>query len=171
MKTRRIVRIVSIASILGAAYWVAAAQETTASSPAAHELRVHVTAGGRFVDDLTLADFAVLEDGRALPVSTLSLVRGGQFARREGEGSIPVSLERSYTLLFQIMDWDPALATAVDYLFASVLIPGDSVSLVTPFKPYHLQRDALSQRPKAELQKSMKDVLAQGHPARQRRVP
>jgi hypothetical protein len=159
MKTRWIIRIFSIVSILGAAFWAAAAQETPAPPPAARELRVHVTAGGRFVDDLTLADFAVLEDGRALPVSALSIVRGGQFARREGEGSIPVSLERSYTLLFQIMDWDPALATAVDYLFSSVLIPGDAVALVTPFQPYHLQRDALSQRPKAELQKSMKDVL------------
>jgi hypothetical protein len=159
MKTRRIVRVLAIASILGAASGTGAAQETPVPSPTARELRVHVTAGGQFVDDLTLADFSVLEDGRALPVNTLSLVRGGQFARREGEGSIPVSLERTYTLLFQIMDWDPALATAVDYLFSSVLIPGDAVSLVTPFKPYHLQRDALSQRPKAELQKSMKDVL------------
>lgn len=159
MKTRRLVRSLAIASALGAASWTAAAQETAAPAPAAREIRVHVTAGGQFVDDLTLADFAVLEDGRTLPVSALSTVRGGQFARREGEGSIPVSLERTYTLLFQIMDWDPALATAVDYLFSSVLIPGDAVTLVTPFQPYHLQRDALSRRPKAELQKSMKDVL------------
>ena len=159
MKTRRILGALTVVGIFGTLGFAAAAQETPASSPAARELRVHVTAGGRFVDDLKLADFAVIEDGRTLPVRALSIVRGGQFARREGEGSIPVSLERTYTLLFQIMDWDPALATAVDYLFSSVLIPGDAVSLVTPFKPYHLQRDALSQRPRAELQKSMKDLL------------
>lgn len=135
----------------------AAAQD--AAPARAQEVRVHVTSGGRSVTDLKMADFTVLEDGRALPVGALTSVQDGRVVFREGEGALPVSLDRSYTLLFQIMDWDPVLSEAVDHLFASVLQPGDAVSLVTPFQSYHLQRDALAGRPKAELQKSMTDVL------------
>lgn len=159
MTIKRFSGILAIGLILGAPFVVASSQEAAPSPPQGMEIRVHVTAGGQFVGDLKLADFGVLEDGRTRPVSSLTLVRGGQVAYREGEGSIPVHLNRTYTLLFQIMDWDPNIATAIDHLFATVLLPGDAVSLVTPFRPYHLQPDALSQRTKAELQKSMKDVL------------
>lgn len=57
------------------------------------------------------------------------------------------------------MDWDPSLVEAVEYLFGSVLKAGDSMTLVTPVKPYHLQKDALASKSRAELTKGMKDVL------------
>jgi hypothetical protein len=159
MKLKRFSWILAIGLILGAPFVVASSQEPAPAPPQGLEIRVHVMAGGQFVDDLKLADFGLFEDGRARPISSLTLVRGGQVAYREGEGSIPVHLNRSYTLLFQIVDWDPGFSEAVEYLFTSVLLPGDAVSLITPFRPYHLQRDALSQRTKAELEKSLKDVL------------
>jgi hypothetical protein len=142
--------MLTIVLILGAPAVVA--QE--AAPARAQEVRVHVTSGGRAVTDLKMADFTVLEDGRALSVGALTSVQGGRVVFREGEGALPVSLDRSYTLLFQIMDWDPVLSEAVDHLFAAVLQPGDAVSLVTPFQAYHLQRDALAGRPKAELRTS-----------------
>ena len=58
-----------------------------------------------------------------------------------------------------MVDWDPTMAGAIDHLFGSVLKPGDSLTMITPFKPYHLHKDALAQRSKAEIAKSMKDVL------------
>jgi len=159
MKNNGIFGILAIGLILGAPFASASSQEPAPVPPQVMEIRVHVVAGGQFVGDLKLADFGVLEDGRTRPVSSLTLVRGGQVAYREGEGSIPVHLNRSYTLLFQIVDWDPNLSVAIEHLFASVLLPGDAVSLITPFRPYHLEKDALSQRSKAELEKSLKDVL------------
>lgn len=154
MRTR-IPGILTIVMILGGL--AAAAQD--AAPVREREVRVRVTSGGRPVTDLKMSDFTVQEDGRSLPIGALTSVQGGRVVFREGEGALPVSLDRTYTLLFQIMDWDPVLSEAVDHLFAAVLQPGDAVSLVTPFQSYHLQRDALAGRPKAELQKSMTDVL------------
>jgi len=143
----------------GSSFPAVASQEVKRPLPSAVEVRVHVSSQGRFVDDLTLNDFSVLEDGKAQPLGSLALVKDGRVTRQEGPEIVPARLARSYTLLFQMMDWDPNLAGAVDHLFDSVIKPGDSLALITPFKPYHLQSGALAERSKEELSKSMKDVL------------
>ncbi len=143
----------------GGPLFAGASQDAAPQPRPAVEVRVHVTSGGRFLDDLALADFGLLEDGRTQSLSTLALVRNGRVTRQEGIDGVRVPPSRSYTLLFQLVDWDPSLMEAVDHLFGAVLKPGDSLALVTPFKPYHLQPDALTQRTKAELSESMKDVL------------
>lgn len=151
-------RLLSVA-VLGALVAAGASQEARPPSPAAVEVRVHVSAAGRFQDDLKLEDFSLLEAGRPQKIESLTLVKGGTLARREGGESHAPRLERTYTLLFQAVDWDPKLAGAIEHLFGSVLKPGDAMTLVTPFKPYQLQRDALAAKSKAELSKGMEDVL------------
>jgi hypothetical protein len=136
-----------------------AAQDASGPPPKPAQVRVHVSADGRFLDDLKLADFSLLEAGRPQSLIALSLVRGGQVLRQEGTAAPASRVERTYNLLFQAVDWDPKLEDAIDHLFASVLKPGDAVTLVTPFKPYHLQKDALTAKSKAELSKSMQEVL------------
>lgn len=133
----------------------------TASAPGRQpvDIRVHVAAGGRFLDDLSLADFGLVEDGRPQQLRSLTLIRSGQIVRRQGIDVMVTPPPRSYTMLFQLTDWDPGLSKAVDYLFGSVLRPGDTMTLVTPFKPYHLQESALALKSKAELSKGMEDTL------------
>jgi len=135
-----------------------AGQNPPPPAPAAVEVRVHVSAGGTFQNDLKLEDFQLLEDGRPQSVASLSLVKGGSVVRGEGGLTAP-TVERSYTLLFQAVDWDPKLAGAIDYLFGNILKPGDEMTLVTPFKPYRLQRDALALKSKDELAKGMEETL------------
>jgi hypothetical protein len=159
MTKKRFFRTALAVVSLGAPVFAVQAQDVNLPLPQTVEVRVNVSAGGRFVDDLGLKDFGILEDGRPQSAISLALVRGGQLVRREGDGTGPASLERSYTLLFQVVDWDPALVEAIDYLFGSVLKPGDSMTLVTPVKPYHLQKDAMASKSKAELTKGMKDTL------------
>lgn len=155
----RFIRAVLAAVFIGAPAIAVATQDVPPPPPQTVEVHVHVSAGGRFVDDLGLKDFGVLEDGRAQTVSSLALVQDGKLVRREGEEAVPARLERSYTLLFQVVDWDPALVGAIDYLFGSVLKAGDSMTMITPLKPYHLQKDALAVKSTTELSKGMKDVL------------
>ncbi len=152
-------RLISAVLGMGIPLLAVASQEPAPHPRPAVEVRVHVTSGGRFLDDLSLSDFGLLEDGQAQTLGSLALVRNGRITRQEGIEGVRVPPARSYTLLFQLVDWDPNLMEVVDHLFGAVLKPGDSLALVTPFKPYHLQGDALAQRTKAELSKSMKDVL------------
>jgi hypothetical protein len=153
--------LLSLAIMAAAALCVplAAGQAVPAPVPQPVEIRVHVAAGGNFVDDLSLADFGLVEDGRPQPLRSLTLIRSGQILRRQGIDVMVTPPPRSYTLLFQLTDWDPNVSKAVEFLFGSVLRTGDHMTLVTPFKPYHLQSDALSLRTKAELAKAMEETL------------
>lgn len=122
-------------------------------------VRVHVSEGGRFVDNLALKDFELAENGAPQSLEALYLVQGHSIARKEELKPGQPDTSRSYYLLFQAVDWDKRLAEAVDYLFASVLKPGDAMTLVTPVKPYNLQKDALATKPAATLSRSMQDIL------------
>jgi hypothetical protein len=136
-----------------------AAQEAALPPPPTVDIRARVSAEEGFVEDLTIDDFAVLEDGRPREISSLTLVRNGRIVRTEGDKRPAPRIDRTYTLLFQAVDWDPMLAQAIEYLFGSVLRPGDAMTLVTPTKPYSLQKDALALKTKAELARGMEDVL------------
>jgi hypothetical protein len=159
MKTQKFIPVLLTGLALAAPLFSVVSQTASPASPRVVEVQVHVSTGGRFMGDLALKDFGVLEDGRLQTASSLALVRGGKLVRWEGEETVPARLERSYTLLFQAVDWDPSLVEAIEYLFGSVLKAGDSMTLVTPVKPYYLQKDAVALKSRAELTKGMKDVL------------
>lgn len=154
-------RVLSLmaAAVFGAAFLSSAPQEAARPDAKPVEIVVHATADGRFADDLTLSDLSLLEDGRPQALTSLTLVRSGLAVRHEGPGPAPERRPRSYTLLFQAVDWDPKLDEAIKHLFGAVLKPGDAMTMVTPVKPYQLQRDALAGRPKDELAKRMAETL------------
>jgi hypothetical protein len=140
-------------------YGRADGQESPPAERKPVDVDVRVFDGNRFVDSLSLADFELFENGVRQQPNSLYLVKGQTVVRAEATGEGHPSFGRSFYLLFQTVDWDPKLGDAVDYLFSSVLRPGDAMTLVTPAKPYNLQPDALATKPKATLSKSMQDLL------------
>jgi hypothetical protein len=159
MNARPLIPSVLAAAALAALVPAAGPQETKVSPPPAIEVRVRVSAGGAFQGDLKLEEFTLLEDGWPQSIRSLALVRGGNVTRLEGDEAAAPVLDRHYVLLFQAVDWDPKLVQVIDYLFGSILRPGDAMTLITPFKPYQLQKDALAVKSKAALSDGMEDVL------------
>jgi len=149
----------ALAVLLAAGLLTAPAAAQTPAASRRREFRVHVSAAGRFVDDLSIKDLALFEEGLPQTITSLTLVRNGAVVRHEGAGQGPIRRARNYTLIFQAVDWDPKLESAIKHLFGSVLRPGDSMTMVTPIKPYYLQKEALAARSSADLSKSMAEVL------------
>jgi hypothetical protein len=137
----------------------AAGQEPPPAERKPVDVDVRVFDDNRFVDTLSLGDFELFENGVRQQPASLFLVKGQTVVRKEETGSVLPAVERSFYLLFQTVDWDPMLGNTVDYLFSSVLRPGDRMTMVTPVKPYNLQKDALATKPMATLSKSMQDLL------------
>ncbi len=120
---------------------------------------VRVMAGDRFVDDLTINDFEVLENLVPQKIQAVYLVRKSDIERKEGLQELSPTVARNFYLLFQLTEYNPKLAELIDYLFGQVLLPSDSMVIQTPLKSYSLSPEALTKKPKKILAEEMNNLL------------
>jgi hypothetical protein len=66
---------------------------------------------------------------------------------------------RIFYLAFNMTDYDSNVGDAMDYFFEEVLQPQDSLTVITPEKPYVLSAKALESRPREELAKELKKII------------
>jgi hypothetical protein len=140
-----------------------AAQEKL--SPAAKspfiEVPVRAFEGQQFVGSLHAEDFELLEDGRPQKIEALYLLQKGRILRAEAlpEASVKPQTPRVFYLFFQMTEYIAKIEEAIDYLFKEALLPGDSVTIITPMKPYSLAPKALDQKSRESMAKEMKGLL------------
>ncbi len=108
---------------------------------------VRVFDGDRFVDDLTLEDFEVLEDGKPQKVMALYLTRKAQIERMEGRDYMPYS-GRSFYFIFQLYENHPRILEALNYFFSNIYVSEDQLVVMTPLKVYELNKEAVANNPK-----------------------
>ncbi|OGD20351.1 MAG: hypothetical protein A2W03_16545 [Candidatus Aminicenantes bacterium RBG_16_63_16] len=136
-----------------------APQEQPAASSPAVAVPVRVMDGDRFVDDLTLGDFEILENLVPQKIQALYLVGKSAILRREALQEQSPDVSRNFYLLFQMTDYNPKLAELVDYLIKDVLSPTDSLVLQTPLKTYALSAQALARKPREAIAQDMNSLL------------
>jgi VWFA-related protein len=115
------------------------------------EIPVRVFAGDTFVDDLTIDDFEIYDDGVLQKVEAFYLVQETHIAReesglpREDAGNVfSPQVARHFVLVFEVIDYLPELSQAVEYFFRTVYLEGDSLTVITPKRTYTFREDALS---------------------------
>lgn len=120
---------------------------------------VRVMDGKKFVDNLILEDFELFEDGKLQKLEALYLVKKTNIEREEALKRFNPSLSRHFYLLFYLTDYHPKFAEASDYLFNNVLLPGDTLTIMTPMDSYNLSQRALESRPKERLSKELQSIV------------
>lgn len=127
------------------------------------EVPVRVFDGDKFVDNLTLNDFTVYENGKRQSIAALYLIRKTEIQKEEADGSAtakPVpKTRRNIVLLFEVNDPMPKLDEAVDYFFDKVFLTDDTVTVATPRKTYHLKPETLAHVSRLEIAKQLKSRL------------
>jgi VWFA-related protein len=125
------------------------------------EIPVRVFSGDTFVDDLTIDDFEIYEDGVLQKVEAFYLVRETQIAREESglprndaRRIFAPQVARQFVLVFEVIDYLPKLSQAIEYFFERVYQGGDSLTVITPKRTYTFREDALRRL-------SRKDVIRQ----------
>jgi len=113
----------------------------------------------RFVDDLTIADFEVLENGVPQKIEALYLIKSTDVARQDSNGEIQASLNRHFYFLFQITEYDARITDAIDFFFTEVFLPGDKLTLMTPAKEYILAHTATKNKSPESLSREMQNVI------------
>lgn len=140
--------------------------------PLRHEVRVvnvevpvRVYKGETFVNNLTLGDFEVLEDGIPQDVEAVYLIDKTTIARREESRPFSPETARSFYLLFVLYEYNPRIREAVGIFVNQVLRPDDRLFIVTPRTTYRMKPDLLAAAPKDKIADQLtglirKDILA-----------
>ena len=120
------------------------------------EVPVRVFKGDKFVEDLTIDDFEVFEDGKIQKIEAVYMIKKTSIEKKEGEKKFSPNVSRNFVLLFQVQDYLPKIEKALDYFFNNVIMPGDALTVFTPMKTYNFKSEALEKLSKEEIVKQLK---------------
>lgn len=112
-----------------------------------------------FVDNLTIDDFEIYEDGKLQTIEAVYLIKKKSIERREENRRFNPLTSRQFFLWFQISNYMPRIKEAIDHFFENVFIPGDSLVVVTPLKAYNLKSQALELRSVEEISDQLASII------------
>lgn len=123
------------------------------------EVPVRVFKDGLFVDNLTIKDFEVFEDGISQKIEAVYLINKDIIKRKEEKKKFRPQTERTFFLFFEISEYNVKMGEAVDYFIQNVLLPSDKLIVITPMKTYRLKDKGLEIKPNEEIAKELKSLI------------
>jgi hypothetical protein len=161
-------RTLIVCTVLGLALFLYPQQQPTlqhVTGVTNVEVPVRVYDGDRFVDDLTLNDFEVLENGVPQKVAAVYLVRKTSVLRKELTSPMEPNTHRTFYLDFELYEYLPKLREGLALFVNKVLHPDDDLAVITPMRTYRLKSEVLARLPKEQVIEDLnglvrKDVMA-----------
>lgn len=123
------------------------------------EVPVRVFEGGNFVDNLTIEDFEILEEGIPQKIEAVYLVKKRTVERSEEKKRFAPSTNRNFFLLFEISEYTSEIGKAIDYFHENVLVPGDKLTIITPMNTYRLRDRILEYQTRQQMSDQLKEIL------------
>lgn len=123
------------------------------------EVPVRVYKGDTFVGDLSINDFEVLEDGIPQKIEAVYLINKRNVERSEEKRRFTPDTQRNFYLFFEITDYDPKLAEAVEFFIHNVLVQRDNLVIVTPMKTYRMKNSTLEIVPKEKVVEQLVKII------------
>lgn len=123
------------------------------------EVPVRVFEKNAFVDNLTIDDFEILEDGVLQRVEAVYLVKKRSIERSEEIRRFSPETARSFFLFFELSEYDPKLGDALGYFIKNAISPEDELTIATPMKTYRLRGKALEIKSRDEIVKQLKGLI------------
>lgn len=123
------------------------------------EVPVRVFRGSIFIDNLTIDDFEVYEDGKLQRLEAVYLIRKQNIERKEEKRKFNPDTARTFYLFFEITEYSPRIDDALHYFMQNVLLPEDNLVIVTPMKSYEMNPQALKLKSNDEIVKELRSLL------------
>lgn len=134
------------------------------------EVPVRVFDGDRFVDNLTMNDFEVFEDGVAQKVEAAYLNRKTTVFNNVtiSDGPLtPVPVpkpdenikKRRFVLIFEMDNYLPKMGQAIDMFFSDVLAADDDVQIIAPESAWAIPKKPLNKESRAAMAEELKSRL------------
>jgi hypothetical protein len=124
------------------------------------EVPVRVFEGETFVNNLSLGQFELFEDGIPQKIEAVYLIRKTDIKKKEETRTkFSPEVSRHFVLAFELQEYLPKIGDALDYFFEKVIVLGDTLNIVTPVKAYDFKVEALERMPKKEISSRLKEKL------------
>jgi hypothetical protein len=123
------------------------------------EVPVRVFKGEDFIDNLTINDFELFEDGIPQRIEAVYLVKKRTIERSEENRRFSPETTRHFYLFFELTEYTAEIGKAIDYFVQEVLFPGDYLTVVTPIKTYRMRGKALEVKTRDEIAGQLKGLL------------
>jgi VWFA-related protein len=126
------------------------------------EVPVRVFKADKFVDNLSINDFEVYEDGKPQKIEAVYLIKKTSIKKEEGPSPKqfkPNIKSRHFVLMLEMDDYLPELGKVSDYFFTQVLTTQDTVWVVTPVNGIQLKKYILRQMPGDKIAEQIKSRL------------
>jgi len=120
---------------------------------------VRVFKGNEFIDNLKIEDFEIYEEGTQKKIESLYLINRTRIVKKDESIEVNPDVSRTFYLLFQLTEWNPKIADAIQYFFSDVITTNDSLELMTPLKNYTLSNQALQSMTKEDLAEEMINIV------------
>ena len=106
------------------------------------EVPVRVFSGKIFIDNLTIDDFEVLENGVLQDIEAVYFVKKRAVERSQEKKRFSPKTARSFFLFFELSKYNPKIGDAIKYFVHNVLTPGDDLTFVTSMNTYRMKNIA-----------------------------
>jgi VWFA-related protein len=130
------------------------------------EVPVRVFKGDRFIDNLTIDDFEVYEEGKIQKIEAVYLIKKTDIEREESEIQKELArkkffpeLNRQFILIFELKYLVPEIESAIWYFMEKVIVPGDKLKVVTPRKTYDFKEESWNEVPRTEMANQLNRIL------------
>jgi len=126
------------------------------------EVPVRVYKGNTFIDNLTIDDFEIYEDGILQKTEAVYLIKkldilreDTELDKEEARKKFAPKVSRNFVFLFEVHEYLPKIGTAIEYFFNEVYAVGDSISVITPLQTYHFNYEVLAKLPKKDISRQL----------------
>ena len=131
------------------------------------EVPVRVFKGDVFIENLSLEDFELFEDGKPQKIEAVYLIKKTTIEKEETERDKEEArtiyrpeVSRYFVFMFAVYEYLPKINEIIDHFFDEVYLPGDTLNIATPLKTYNLNPRAITDNlPKQEIKQKMKQLL------------
>jgi len=133
--------------------------ENTGDQEESVAVPVRVFKGNKFIDNLKIDDFEIYEEGIKQKIESLYLIKNSHITKKEESIEINPTVSRTFYLLFQLTEYNPKIADAIQYFFSEVITPNDSLELMTPMKNYSMSNQAMQSMSMEDLGEEMTKIV------------
>ncbi len=123
------------------------------------EVPVRVYDNSTFVDDLTIDDFEILEEGISQKIEAVYLIKKMAVERSEEKRRFNPDTKRTYFLFFEVADYQPRIGDGLEFFINNIFSPEDDLYITTPLQTYRLKEGALQIKPKQDIVEELIGII------------